>query len=77
MDQRPALVAALAELRAEGAGVLVVAKRDRLARDVYIAAGIERHVARLGARVWSADGVGNGDAPADLAAIYAMTSGGR
>ncbi len=65
VDQRPALVAALGELRAEGAGILVVAKRDRLARDVYIAAGVERHVARLGACVIAADGVGNGDGPAD------------
>lgn len=35
LDDRPGLVAALAELRLVGAGVLVVAKRDRLARDVY------------------------------------------
>lgn len=64
VDQRPALVAALAELRAEGAGVLIVARRDRVARDVDIAAGIERHVARLGACVVSADGVGYATAPA-------------
>jgi site-specific DNA recombinase len=65
LDDRPGLVAALAELSIHGAGVLVVAKRDRLARDVYIAATIERAVARGGARVVGADGTANGDTPAD------------
>jgi DNA invertase Pin-like site-specific DNA recombinase len=65
LGDRPALVAALGELRALGAGVLVVAKRDRLARDVYVAATIERAVATGGARVVSADGTANGDTPAD------------
>lgn len=65
IGDRPALVAALGELRAAGAGVLVVAKRDRLARDVYIAATIERAVAAGGARVASAAGEGNGETPAD------------
>jgi DNA invertase Pin-like site-specific DNA recombinase len=65
LGERPALVAALGELRALDAGVLVVAKRDRLARDVYVAATIERAVATGGARVVSADGTANGDTPAD------------
>jgi site-specific DNA recombinase len=65
IDDRPALVAALADLRASGAGVFVVAKRDRLARDVYVAATIERAVGRCRARVICADGTGNGDSPAD------------
>lgn len=65
LDGRPGLVAALATLRAERAGVLLVAKRDRLARDVYVAATIERAVAASGARVVCADGTGNGDTPAD------------
>jgi site-specific DNA recombinase len=65
LGDRPALVAALGELRARGAGLLVVAKRDRLARDVYIASTIERAVAQGGARVTSADGTANGDTPAD------------
>jgi len=65
LGDRPALVAALGELRALRAGVLVVAKRDRLARDVYVAATIERAVATGGARVASADGTANGDTPAD------------
>jgi site-specific DNA recombinase len=65
IDDRPGLVAALGQVRAEGAGAFVVAKRDRLARDVYIAATIERAVTRSGARVVCADGVGNGETPAD------------
>lgn len=61
MEDRPALVAALIEMRAAGAGLFLVAKRDRLARDRAIAALIERDVHKAGARVQSADGVGNGD----------------
>ncbi len=65
LDNRPGLVAALGELRAVGAGVLVVARRDRLARDVGVAATIERAASASGAHVVSADGVANGDTPAD------------
>jgi DNA invertase Pin-like site-specific DNA recombinase len=65
LDQRAGLVAALGELRAEGAGVLVVARRDRLARDVAVAVTIEKAVTRCGARVVSADGVANGETAAD------------
>lgn len=62
---RPALVAALGELRAAGAGVLAIARRDRLARDVAIAATVERAVKACGAKVLSADGTANGDSHAD------------
>src|ERR1019366_5979320 len=55
----------LAALREHGAGVLVVAKRDRIARDVVLTAGVEREAGRLGARVTSAAGEGNGSSPAD------------
>lgn len=61
---RPALVAALLELRARGAGVLVAARRDRLARDVFVAATLERAVAAAGARVMTCDGT-NGVGPAE------------
>lgn len=65
LDGRPALAAALGALRSEGAGLFVVARRDRLARDVYVAAGIDRAVEGAGGRVVSADGTGNGSTPAD------------
>ena len=65
LDDRPGLLAALGELRVVRAGILVIATRSRLARDVIVAALIERAVQAEGARLISADGVANGDAPED------------
>jgi site-specific DNA recombinase len=65
IEARAGLCAALASLGEHGAGVLVVAKRDRIARDVIIAATIERVASATGAAVVSAAGEGNGSAPAD------------
>ena len=62
---RPALVAALQALREHRAGVLAVAKRDRIARDVVIAGLVDRAVTEAGACVVSADGCGNGQEAAD------------
>jgi DNA invertase Pin-like site-specific DNA recombinase len=45
IDARAGLVEALSALKAHSAGVLVVAKRDRIARDPGLAASIE-HAAR-------------------------------
>jgi DNA invertase Pin-like site-specific DNA recombinase len=59
LADRPALIEALAALETSNAGILVVAKRDRLARDVVIAATVERLVQSKGARIVSADGVGS------------------
>ncbi len=64
IDARPALLAALTAVRTHKAKALIVAKRDRLARDVLIAATIERSLPK-GATIVSADGTGNGDQPAD------------
>lgn len=58
IEGRAGLVAALADLRTHGAGVLVVAKRDRIARDVVLATTIERAVVASGARLVSAAGEG-------------------
>lgn len=63
LEERPGLLAAIDALDAHHAGVLVVAKRDRLARDVLTAALVERLCERKGARVVAADGVANGDGP--------------
>lgn len=61
IDRRTALLAALADLRELGAGVLVVAKRDRLARDIVAGAMVERLAQDAGARVVSAAGEGSAD----------------
>lgn len=65
LEKRPGLLAALAALRERGAGALVVARRDRLARDVVVARLTERAAASAGAQILSADGAGNGESPAD------------
>jgi DNA invertase Pin-like site-specific DNA recombinase len=62
IDERPQLIAALAALKARSASVLLIAKRDRLARDVYIATTIERALPK-GCSIVAADGAGNGDEP--------------
>jgi DNA invertase Pin-like site-specific DNA recombinase len=63
--ERPGLRAALAAIREHRAGVLVVARRDRIARHVVLAAIVDRAVTIAGARLVSASGEGNGDSPAD------------
>ena len=63
VEDRPGLLNALDSLATHGAGVLLVAKRDRLARDVMIAAVIERLTERAMATIVSADGTGNGSGP--------------
>lgn len=66
VDERPGLLAAIADLPEKGAGLLVVAKRDRLARDVVVAAMVERLAARSDARVVSTAGEGEGDDPTSV-----------
>lgn len=66
IEARPGLVTALTQLKATKAATLIIAKRDRLARDTFIAMSIERAVESLGARVVCADGIANGDGPADM-----------
>lgn len=64
-DQRPGLLAAIGAVSRRGAGRLLVAKRDRLARDVAVACAIEAQIEKSGASVESADGTGNGRSPED------------
>ena len=63
IDKRPGLLAAVDALTDNGAGVLLVMKRDRLARDIMVSAMAERLAERAGARVLATDGTGNGDGP--------------
>lgn len=64
-EERPALSAALGSLRDLDVGLMLVAKRDRLARDLMVAATIERVAALSGVGIISAAGEGNGNLPAD------------
>jgi site-specific DNA recombinase len=65
LDKRPGLLEAIAGLRR--GDVLLVAKRDRLARDPIVTAMVEAAVARKGARLVSAAGEGTeGDSPTDM-----------
>ena len=66
LDKRLALLDAVAALKVHGAGKLLVAKRDRLARDCMIAAMVERLADSNGAEIVAADGAGNGDGPEAL-----------
>ena len=59
---RPALLEALESLK-EG-DILAVAKRDRLARDTFLALWIEKEAKKRKASIISAAGEGNGDDPA-------------
>ena len=63
LDRRPGLLAALECMAKSRAGWLVAAKRDRFARDVIIAAQLERLVSRDGGQLVSADGASDGDSP--------------
>ena len=61
LDKRPGLMAAIDAL--EPGVALVAVKRDRLARDTMNAAMIERLAVRVGAKVLTCDGAGEGDSP--------------
>ena len=57
------MLQAFGALRAAGAGLLVAAKRDRIARDVVVAATVEQMALEAGAKVITADGVAVEDTP--------------
>jgi DNA invertase Pin-like site-specific DNA recombinase len=64
LDERPGGRAALDAMVQHGAGVLLLAARDRLARDPYVAGHAERVVALAGGRILYAEG-GNGESDSD------------
>jgi DNA invertase Pin-like site-specific DNA recombinase len=76
LEDRPGLMAAVDQLRR--GDVLLIAKRDRLGRDQMAVLMIERAVAKRGASIMSADGIGNAADPGsqfmkqivDAAAVY-------
>ena len=61
LEDRPTLLEAVDAVRSLNAGIFLVAKRDRLARDVVAAGLITRLVERNGGVVRTADGIGNAD----------------
>lgn len=63
LTRRPGLLAAIEACAA--ADVLLVVKRDRLARQVLLSAVIDRLVELTGARVQAVNGAGNGASPED------------
>jgi DNA invertase Pin-like site-specific DNA recombinase len=63
IEDRAGLAAAIGALRR--GDVLIVAKRDRLGRDVMLVGMIDRMIGKRGAAIVSADGVGNGTGAAD------------
>jgi DNA invertase Pin-like site-specific DNA recombinase len=65
MEDRLALTEAFSRISEHKAGLLLIARRDRLSRDVTNAGLIERVVGSLGASIVSVDGAGNGDSPTD------------
>jgi DNA invertase Pin-like site-specific DNA recombinase len=65
IEDRPVLLDAVAALKR--GDILIVAKRDRIGRDVIAVAMIERLIAKRGARIVSAAGEGtDSDNPSDL-----------
>ena len=63
LKKRLELLGGINALRELGAGVLVAAKRDRIARDTMLATLIVRQVEALGAHLVTADGVPGDDTP--------------
>ena len=66
LERRLGLAAALAELRQLGAGLLVVHRIDRFARDAAEGAAIERAILGAGARLAVVEGGSQGDDPASV-----------
>lgn len=66
VDERPGLLNAINDLRLGGCGVLLIQKRDRLARDIAVATIAEGLARKAKARILTADGTANDDTPEGL-----------
>lgn len=78
LQARAGLMEAIAELAATDAGVLAFQKWDRFGRaDVFDTALAERAVTATGAKLLSADGLGNGDEPGNVLTKELMQSVAR
>lgn len=65
VEDRPGFIAVLEGIERHGAEVILVLRRDRLAREVVIAAVAEKLAQSAGARIETVSGAGNGDTPED------------
>ena len=67
LAERTGLVSALTDVVAHRAGVMLVAKLDRVARDPYLLLSVERTLGRSGCRLVSSAGEGTeGDEPSQI-----------
>lgn len=64
--ERPGLQAALSDVETQRAGLVLVLRRDRVGRDLLVAAAVDAVVQRVGARVRAVDGPERGDDPDSL-----------
>jgi DNA invertase Pin-like site-specific DNA recombinase len=65
LDKRPNWMRMSLDLLENDAGAVIIAKRDRLARDIFIALQAEHLLRDKAVKLISADGAGNGDSPMD------------
>jgi DNA invertase Pin-like site-specific DNA recombinase len=68
LENRPGMLAALAGVRELKADVLVAAKADRIARDVYVAELVKRELRKAGASLALVEGISGDDPFSEMAA---------
>lgn len=66
LQDRPGLLSAMTGVSEHNAGLLVVLRRDRIARDVLVAGLIDRAVENYGSQVFTVDGGGNGRSSTEI-----------
>ena len=68
LENRPGMLAALAAVREMKAELLVAAKADRIARDVYVAELVKRELRKAGASLALVEGISGDDPFSEMAA---------